>query len=170
MVQGTIGYLDPKYLHTSQLTEKSDVYSFGVVLMEVLTGRKAVSFDKPEMEGSLVTYFLISLDENRLFDVLKKHIAIEGNVEQLKEVENLAKKCLRLKQEDRPTTKEVATKLERLRKTEKHSWINVNFNYEETEHLLPKTSDSSKYDMRNKSAEVYDSVKDHVVLDFDDGR
>ncbi|KAL9671407.1 hypothetical protein QQ045_008975 [Rhodiola kirilowii] len=26
MVQGTIGYLDPEYLHTSQLTEKSDVY------------------------------------------------------------------------------------------------------------------------------------------------
>nr|POE55780.1 wall-associated receptor kinase 5 [Quercus suber] len=67
MVQGTIGYLDPEYLHTSQLTEKSDVYSFGVVLVELLTGRKALSFDKPEMERSLVTYFLLSLKENRLY-------------------------------------------------------------------------------------------------------
>nr|POF23741.1 wall-associated receptor kinase 5 [Quercus suber] len=122
------------------------------------------------MERSLVTYFLISLEENRLFDILEKHIATEGNVEQWKEVANLAKKCLRLKREDRPTMKEVATELEELRKTEKHLWINVDSKSKETEHLLTKTPDSSKYDVRNKSIEVYDSVKDHVVLDFDDGR
>nr|POE59618.1 putative wall-associated receptor kinase-like 16 [Quercus suber] len=114
MVQGTIGYLDPEYLHTSQLTEKSDVYSFGVVLVELLTRRKALSFDKPEVERSLVTYFLLSLKENRLFEVLGKYIAKEGNAEQLKEVAILAKKCLKLKGEDRPTMKEVATELEGL--------------------------------------------------------
>ena len=97
MVQGTIGYLDPKYLHTSQLTEKSDVYSFGVVFIEILTGRKALSFDKPEVERTLVMHFLLSLKENRLFEVLGKHIAKEGNAEQLKEVAILAKKCLKLK-------------------------------------------------------------------------
>ena len=66
--------------------------------------------------------------------------------------------------------KEVATELEGLRKMEKHSWINVNSNSKETEHLLTTTSDSSNYDVRNKSTEVYDSMKDHVMLDFDDGR
>uniref|UniRef100_A0A2N9FHY9 EGF-like domain-containing protein n=1 Tax=Fagus sylvatica TaxID=28930 RepID=A0A2N9FHY9_FAGSY len=94
----------------------------------------------------------------------------QGNAEQLKEVANLAKKCLRLKGEDRPTMKEVATELEGLRKMEKHSWVNVDPNSEEIEHLLGETSDSSKYDVRNKSTNAYDSVRDHVVLDFDDGR
>ena len=56
-------------------------------------------------------------------DVLEKHIATEGNVEQLKEVANLARKCLSLKREDRPTMKEVAMELESLRKMEKHSWV-----------------------------------------------
>ncbi|KAK4592661.1 hypothetical protein RGQ29_016980 [Quercus rubra] len=170
MVQGTIGYLDPEYLHTSQLTEKSDVYSFGVVLVELLTGRKALSFDKPEMERSLVTYFLLSLKENRLFEVLGKHIAKEGNAEQLKEVAILAKKCLKLKGEDRPTMKEVATELEGLRKMEKHSWVNFDSNSDEIEHLPAETSNSSNYDVRNKSIGVYDSVKDHVNLGFDNGR
>ncbi|KAK9994223.1 hypothetical protein SO802_023926 [Lithocarpus litseifolius] len=170
MVQGTIGYLDPEYLHTSQLTEKSDVYSFGVVLVELLTGRKALSFDKPEVERSLVTYFLLSLKENRLFEVLGKHTAKEGNAEQLKEVAILAKKCLKLKGEDRPTMKEVATELEGLRKMEKHSWVNFDSNSDEIEHLLAETSNSSNYDVRNKSTGVYDSVKDHVILDFDNGR
>ena len=138
-------------MHTSQLTEKSDVYSFGIVLIELLRGRKALSFDKPEVERSLVKYFLLYFKENRLFEVLEKYIANEGNAKQLKEVANLAKKCLRLKGEDRPTMKEVAMELESLRKMEKHSWVNVNSNFEETKHLIAETSDSSKYDVRNKN-------------------
>jgi serine/threonine protein kinase len=41
LVQGTLGYLDPEYLLTSQLTSKSDVYSFAVVVLELLTGRRS---------------------------------------------------------------------------------------------------------------------------------
>ena len=141
-----------------------------MVLVELLTGEKALSFDKPEEERSLAIRFLSFLKDNRLFEILEKHIAKEGKAEQLKEVANLAKRCLRLKGEDRPTMKEVATELEGLRKMEMHSWVNVDSNSEETKFLLGETSDSYKYNASNKSTNGYDSVRDHVIFDLDDGR
>lgn len=39
--KGTIGYIDPKFLVTGELTTSSDVYSLGIVLLELLTRRPA---------------------------------------------------------------------------------------------------------------------------------
>ncbi|XP_040997141.1 wall-associated receptor kinase 5-like [Juglans microcarpa x Juglans regia] len=75
VVQGTLGYLDPEYLQTNQLTEKSDVYSFGVVLVELLTGKEALSFARTMEQRSLAMYFISSIKEERLFEILENHIA-----------------------------------------------------------------------------------------------
>ena len=115
LVQGTLGYLDPEYFHSSQLTEKSDVYSFGVVLAELLTGQKALSFNRSENDRNLAMYFVSSMKEDRLLQILDKNLVAEANVEQLKVVANIAKSCLRLRGEDRPTMKEVAVELEGLK-------------------------------------------------------
>nr|XP_048324835.1 wall-associated receptor kinase 5-like [Ziziphus jujuba var. spinosa] len=136
MVQGTLGYLDPEYLQTNQLTEKSDVYSFGVVLVEILMGKKAVSVNRPEEERNLAMHFLYSLLEDRLYEILESHTVNEENREQLKEVAELARRCLSVKGEDRPTMKEVAMELEGIRRTEKHPWVKTELNLEETENLL----------------------------------
>ncbi|KAK9672189.1 hypothetical protein RND81_12G083200 [Saponaria officinalis] len=117
IVLGTLGYLDPEYMQTFELTDKSDVYSFGVLLVELLTTQKALSSQRAEVEQCLAVYFLLKMKDNRLFDIVDKRIlADEGQLAQIKEVANLAKWCLRLKGEERPTMKEVAMELERIKR------------------------------------------------------
>ena len=91
LVQGILGYLDPEYMQTSQLTEKSKVYSFGVVMAELLTSKKALSFDRPEIDRNLAISFVLAIKKDSLFQILEDHIVNEDNIEQLKEVVNLAK-------------------------------------------------------------------------------
>ncbi|RHN76862.1 putative protein kinase RLK-Pelle-WAK family [Medicago truncatula] len=172
MVQGTIGYLDPEYMQTSQLTEKSDVYSFGVVLVELLTGEKPFCFGRPEERRSLAMYFLSCLKKDNVFEVIQDGLWNEENKQEIKEVAVLAAKCLRLRGEERPSMKEVAMELEGMRLMNKHSWINDDSNVEESRYLLHESS-SSLYEPGDSITHGdigYDSLKDHVLIALDDGR
>ncbi|XP_030468438.2 wall-associated receptor kinase-like 1 [Syzygium oleosum] len=117
-VQGTFGYLDPEYFQSCQFTDKSDVYSFGVVLVELLTGRKPVSLLGDEDQRNLASYFLLSMDDNCLFDIVDDQVLKEGKKEGIVTFANLARGCLNLHGKMRPTMKEVASELERIRKLE----------------------------------------------------
>ena len=39
------------------LYEKSDVYSFGILIMEIISGRSPVDYNRPQGEVSLVLLF-----------------------------------------------------------------------------------------------------------------
>nr|DAD42629.1 TPA_asm: hypothetical protein HUJ06_000859 [Nelumbo nucifera] len=134
LVQGTLGYLDPEYFFTSHLTEKSDVYSFGIVLVELLTGRNAIEFDRPEKERNLALHFVSSMKDGTVLDILEDRVRHEINGDQLQEVVKLAKSCLSVKGEERPTMREVAIELEGLRRSDKHPWVERD--HEEVEYLL----------------------------------
>jgi serine/threonine protein kinase len=141
LVLGTCGYLDPEYLQSNQLTEKSDVYSFGVVLVELLTSKVAFSKDR-----CLASIFVASMEEDCLNQVLDDGIVNEGNIEMVNNVANLAKRCLRVKGEKRPTMKEVAMELEGMRITTNHPWGSADpFCPEETKHLLGSPNTSKAY-------------------------
>ncbi|TQD77132.1 hypothetical protein C1H46_037336 [Malus baccata] len=176
-LQGTFGYLDPEYLITSQLTDKSDVYSFGVVLMELLTSKLALDSDRPGADKSLARFFVCLMEEDRLNEILDDDMLNERNIETLKTMANLAKRCVRVKGEDRPTMKEVAMELEGMRITEKHAWGKAEICSDETECLLgPGNPDAYHVDVRTDCGSStgttigYESMQIQLLIPYDDGR
>ncbi|MBA0797903.1 hypothetical protein Gohar_008557 [Gossypium harknessii] len=170
IVQGTFGYLDPEYMLSSLLTEKSDVYSFGVVLMELLTGQKVVCFKRPE-NRVLPMYFTSLMKEDHLLDILDPRVLNEENVEQLMEVATLARRCVRVKGEERPTMKEVAHELAGLQAMAKHPWSKSNLVSEESEYLLGKFPSTYDDDVTSSSIGMgYDSINNKIAFELEGAR
>ncbi|KAJ1265174.1 hypothetical protein BS78_08G059400 [Paspalum vaginatum] len=166
LVQGTCGYLDPEYLLTCQLTDRSDVYSFGVVLLELLTRKKAFNLEGLENEKSCLSMiFLHAMMENKLDDILDDQIKINENMGILEEIAELAKQCLEMNGVNRPSMKEIADKLERLRKVMQHPWAHDN--PEELDNLLGEPSSS----MVNTAVTTESfSIAKKVALGLESGR
>ncbi|KAJ4717426.1 Wall-associated receptor kinase [Melia azedarach] len=160
-VQGTFGYLDPEYFQSSQFTDKSDVYSFGVVLVELLTGEKAIFSTGSQEPRGLAAYFILSMEENNLFDILDPQVLKLGKREEIIVVANLAKQCLNLNGKKRPTMKEVAMELEGIQASRKESnalQIHEEIEYKRTEVIeswdIVSNSTTSTFDSIIRSVEV----------------
>ncbi|XP_055960658.1 wall-associated receptor kinase 5-like [Mercurialis annua] len=171
LVQGTFGYLDPEYFYSSQLTEKSDVYSFGVVLIELLTRKRPISFTRIEEERNLAMYFVTSIQENRLLQVVDYLLINEKNNEDIKRVAMLAKKCVSLKGDERPKMKDVAIELRGLCSIEKHPWEKNDLLCEqETQRLLPNSPNYFNTDATIHSIAMNDSVVNSAMFEIGSGR
>uniref|UniRef100_A0A7N2M8V4 Protein kinase domain-containing protein n=1 Tax=Quercus lobata TaxID=97700 RepID=A0A7N2M8V4_QUELO len=129
LIYGTFGYLDPEYFQTSQFTENSDVYSFGVVLIELLTGEKPVSLMRSQEDRNLSTYFVHSLKEKHLFDILDAQVSKVCNKDEVVAIANLAKRCVHSQGKKRPTMMEIMMELEGVQKVSP-----VQPNFEELEY------------------------------------
>ncbi|XP_019105894.2 leucine-rich repeat receptor protein kinase HPCA1 isoform X1 [Beta vulgaris subsp. vulgaris] len=115
-VKGTMGYLDPEYFMTNQLTEKSDVFSFGVVMLEMVTARKPIQDGKyivKEIKEAMdMTKDLYSL--HRVIDpiLLRNRTMLVG----LEKFVDLALQCVQEDGANRPTMGEVVKDIEQIAK------------------------------------------------------
>lgn len=108
---GTLGYLDPEYYNTSQLSEKSDVYSFGVVLLELITGQPpAVSISDTE---SIHTAHWVceKLLEGDIATIADPRMDGEYDVNSIWKVAELALKCLKQPSRERPMMTDIVAEL-----------------------------------------------------------
>ncbi|CAM9001554.1 unnamed protein product [Rhodiola kirilowii] len=76
-VSAAMGYLAPEYITTGRFTEKSDVYAFGVIILQILSGKHALSstmrlaaesskfddFMDPNLEGKFLENEAVMLAE-----------------------------------------------------------------------------------------------------------
>jgi serine/threonine protein kinase len=132
LVQGTLGYMDPEYFQTSQLTEKSDVYSFGVLLIELLTRKKPILDYMTEEVKSLALQFSMFFHQNQLSEIIDPEVAEEAGMRHVETAAKLALRCLRLKGEERPRMVEVAIELEALRRLMKQHLLKGNPLFQES--------------------------------------
>ncbi|KAJ4751367.1 Leucine-rich repeat protein kinase family protein [Rhynchospora pubera] len=112
-VKGTMGYLDPEYYMTQQLTDKSDVYSFGVLLLELITGKK------PLERGRYIVREVKSLldwskDLYNLKNLLDPSLELTTLVGGLKQYISLALRCVDESSAERPTMSAVVYEIEKI--------------------------------------------------------
>ncbi|KAL5854344.1 hypothetical protein ACOSQ4_004146 [Xanthoceras sorbifolium] len=161
-VQGTFGYFDPEYFQSNQFTDKSDVYSYGVVLVELLTGQKLIFSTITEQGRSLASYFINSMEEDNLYEILDAQVKL-GKEEEIMAMANLAMRCLNLHGKQRPTMKEVAMELEGVRAPKGNSNVQVQHNYETFKYEGLEVTDL--WDGTTSTYSTFDSVSASVDAD-----
>ncbi|GFZ19221.1 malectin/receptor-like protein kinase family protein [Actinidia rufa] len=106
-VAGAIGYMDPEYLASAQLTTKSDVYSFGVILLELLCGRKPMIITRNEDHVNLVRWFKTNIEKGTVDQVIYPYLVDKIAPECLKEYVWIAENCVRDEGMERPSMDDV---------------------------------------------------------------
>ncbi|XP_039160980.1 probable leucine-rich repeat receptor-like protein kinase At5g49770 [Eucalyptus grandis] len=112
-VKGTMGYLDPEYYMTEQLTEKSDVYSFRVLMLELLTARRPI-----EQSRYIVREVRVLMNKDKdlynLQGILDPAIGLGTSLKGLERFVELAMRCVEESGADRPTMGEVVKEIENI--------------------------------------------------------
>lgn len=110
-VKGTLGYLDPEYYMSQQLTEKSDVYSFGVVLLELITARAPIERGKHIVRLVAETIY-DSKDNSKLYQLIDPRIGPGSKLEGVDRLFTLGMRCVNESGAERPSMGEAVKEIE----------------------------------------------------------
>ncbi|KAI9077096.1 hypothetical protein K1719_040918 [Acacia pycnantha] len=138
-MQGTFGYFAPEYAIVGRASLKSDIFSFGVVLLEIISGRQPIYKSKGKEESLVIWAAPLLQDKRRIITELADP-QLKGNFpeKEMQIMAYLAKECLLLDPDTRPTMSEVVQILSTI-SLDKSKWtINIPLN------LFQETRNSEK--------------------------
>ncbi|MBA0636830.1 hypothetical protein Godav_025969 [Gossypium davidsonii] len=161
-VVGTFGYLAPEYFMYGKLSDKIDVYAFGVILLELLSGKRPISFENHKGQQSLVMWAKPMIESGDMKGILDPDLNGNINATQMHRMMVAATLCITRSARLRPKMSEV---LELLRGEEAiEKWAATqNENKESQEHNIDDGNDDEVYP--NSRADLHLSI---AMLDVDD--
>ncbi|XP_078160318.1 leucine-rich repeat protein kinase family protein isoform X2 [Carex rostrata] len=111
-VKGTLGYLDPEYYMTQQLTEKSDVYSFGVVMLELIIAKPPLEKGRYIVREAKDALDMKDEQYCGLRGMIDQKILSTNNLVAFTKFVHLAIRCVEEMAADRLTMSEVVKEIE----------------------------------------------------------
>ncbi|XP_073040903.1 probable serine/threonine-protein kinase At1g01540 [Primulina eburnea] len=111
-VMGTFGYVAPEYACTGMLNEKSDIYSFGILIMEIITGRSPVDYNRPKEEVNLIDWLKMMVGNRKSEEVVDPKLSKRPASKVLKRVILVALRCVDPDAQKRPKVGHVIHMLE----------------------------------------------------------
>ncbi|KAE8694356.1 putative receptor-like protein kinase [Hibiscus syriacus] len=111
-VMGTFGYVAPEYANTGLLNERSDTYSFGVLLLEAVTGRDPVDYERSANEINLVEWLKIMVGTRRAEDVVDPNLKARPTTRALRRALLVALRCVDPDSDQRPKMSRVVRMLD----------------------------------------------------------
>ncbi|KAL9996034.1 putative protein kinase RLK-Pelle-RLCK-V family [Helianthus debilis subsp. tardiflorus] len=111
-VMGTFGYVAPEYANTGMLNEKSDIYSFGVLLLEAVTGRDPVDYNRVANEVNLVEWLKMMVGNRKAEEVVDPSLDPKPSTHALKRALLVALRCVDPESGKRPKMSQVVRMLD----------------------------------------------------------
>ncbi|KAI9071629.1 hypothetical protein K1719_046406 [Acacia pycnantha] len=101
-VVGTYGYMSPEYALNGIVSVKIDVFSFGVLVLEIVSGRKNVSFYNYEDSLNLIGYAWKLWNDGRALELADPSLSGTWNADELLRCINIGLLCVQDQAKDRP--------------------------------------------------------------------
>ncbi|KAJ4807577.1 Leucine-rich repeat protein kinase family protein [Rhynchospora pubera] len=113
IVRGTVGYLDPEYYISQQLTEKSDIYSFGVILLELISGHEPISNENFGINcRNIVAWARANIESGNIHAIIDPALEETYDIQSIWKIAETAILCVKPKGMQRPSITEVLKEIQ----------------------------------------------------------